>query len=72
MDPPRFVDAKDFYENMTNRVLVKFIPKVEGKTFDLQLNKKMTYDQVREALVNICEWRAASDWDWCTDMSESG
>lgn len=29
-----------------NRVIVKFLPKVEGKTFDLQLNKKMSYDQV--------------------------
>lgn len=47
-DPPRFIDAKDFYENMTNRVLVKFLPKVEGKTFDLQLNKKMTYDQIAQ------------------------
>ncbi|KAF8460666.1 hypothetical protein BDZ91DRAFT_738896 [Kalaharituber pfeilii] len=45
-DPARFIDAKEFYENMTNRVLVKFLPKVEGKTFDLQLNKKMSYDQI--------------------------
>ena len=29
-----------------NLVIVKFLPKVEGKTFDLQLNKKMSYDQV--------------------------
>jgi len=46
MEPPHFIDAKDFYENMLNRVQVQFIARFEGKTFELNLNKKMSYDQV--------------------------
>lgn len=43
-------DAKDFYDYLVNRVVIKFIPKgsaqADNKCFELTLNKKMTYDQV--------------------------
>lgn len=56
-------DAKDFYDLLVNRIVIKFHPKnpnvAEGKVFDLTLNKKMTYDQVcinlrlHQAIANI-------------------
>ncbi|CAZ81196.1 unnamed protein product [Tuber melanosporum] len=45
-------DAKDFYDLLVNRIVIKFHPKsphvAEGKVFDLTLNKKMTYDQAQK------------------------
>lgn len=43
-------DAKDFYEHLVNKIIIKFIPRLptqaENRTFELTLNKKMSYDQV--------------------------
>lgn len=54
MDPPHFSDAKEFYDNMVNRVQVRFspLPRTEGKQFDLILNKRMTYDQIAREVGN--------------------
>ncbi|KAL7275777.1 ubiquitin-specific protease ubp15 [Rhizina undulata] len=45
-------DAKDFYDHLVNKIVVKFLPRhktePEGKTFELMLNKKMTYDQLAD------------------------
>ncbi|KAI9834557.1 MAG: hypothetical protein M1819_002933 [Sarea resinae] len=44
-----YTDAREFYDYLLNRTLVRFSPKVaqniEGENFDLTLSKKMTYDQ---------------------------
>lgn len=43
-------DAKDFYEHLVNKIVIKFMPKLatqaENRIFELTLNKKMSYDQV--------------------------
>lgn len=43
-------DAKDFYEHLVNKIVIKFMPKLatqaENRVFELTLNKKMSYDQV--------------------------
>lgn len=43
-------DAKDFYEHLVNKIIIKFIPRLptqaENRIFELTLNKKMSYDQV--------------------------
>lgn len=44
-----YTDAKEFYDYLLNRINVKFCPKVvvkdEDDSFELTLNKKMSYDQ---------------------------
>lgn len=42
-----YVDTKDFYDYLLNRINVKFIPRLEPEqeSFTLTLSKKMTYDQ---------------------------
>ncbi|KZF20341.1 ubiquitin thiolesterase [Xylona heveae TC161] len=44
-----YVDAREFYDYLLNRINVKFSPKIpqniEGEAFELTLSKKMTYDQ---------------------------
>lgn len=43
-------DAKDFYDYLVNKIVIKFVPRLpnqtENRTFELTLNKKMGYDQV--------------------------
>lgn len=43
-------DAKDFYEHLVNKIVIKFVPRLptqpENRIFELTLNKKMSYDQV--------------------------
>lgn len=43
-------DAKDFYDYLVNKIVIKFMPRhpnqTESRTFELTLNKKMNYDQV--------------------------
>lgn len=50
-------DAKDFYEHLVNKIVIKFIPKLptqaESRIFELTLNKKMSYDQVLWLQVQI-------------------
>ena len=44
-----YVDAKDFYDHLLNRINVEFVPRLaeatELPTFSLTLSKKMAYDQ---------------------------
>lgn len=43
-------DAKDFYDYLVNKVVIKFVPRLPNqavnRVFELTLNKKMSYDQV--------------------------
>lgn len=45
-----YVDARDFYDYLCNKLTVHFIPKVssnrEEQTFDLDLSRRMPYDRV--------------------------
>lgn len=42
-------DAREFYDHLLNRIIVKFLPKAgadpQWDPFDLQLSRKMSYDQ---------------------------
>lgn len=42
-------NAKDFYDYLLNRIIVKFQPRfpknIDGEVFELPLNRKMSYDQ---------------------------
>ncbi|KAF3926684.1 hypothetical protein ABW21_db0202821 [Orbilia brochopaga] len=43
-----YQDAKEFYDFLLNRIVMRFLPKrglVEGGTFDLELNRRLNYDQ---------------------------
>jgi len=44
-----YANAKDFYDYLLNRIMVKFQPRfpknVDSEVFELPLNKKMSYDQ---------------------------
>ncbi|KAI4116187.1 MAG: hypothetical protein LQ345_003350 [Seirophora villosa] len=45
----RYTDAREFYDYLMNRIMVRFSPKLapepEGSVFDLALSRKMSYDQ---------------------------
>ncbi|KAI9771069.1 MAG: hypothetical protein M1839_002966 [Geoglossum umbratile] len=45
----KYVDAREIYDHLLNRIMVRFCPKIqrtdEDQTFTLELSKKMTYDQ---------------------------
>jgi len=44
-----YANAKDFYDYLLNRIVVKFQPRFpkneDGEVFELPLNRKMSYDQ---------------------------
>ncbi|KAL8729800.1 MAG: hypothetical protein Q9166_004523 [cf. Caloplaca sp. 2 TL-2023] len=44
-----YTDAREFYDYLLNRIVVKFVPKIateqEDSTFSLALSRKMSYDQ---------------------------
>src|SRR5579862_2785107 len=45
----KYVDAREIYDHLLNRIMVRFCPKTqrtdEDQTFTLELSKKMSYDQ---------------------------
>jgi ubiquitin carboxyl-terminal hydrolase 7 len=45
-----YIDAREFYDHLLNRIMVKFSPVPEAdqsrKLFELELGKKMSYDQL--------------------------
>lgn len=55
-------DAKDFYEHLVNKIVIKFVPRLptqaENRIFELTLNKKMSYDQVLWLQIEILVVRA--------------
>ncbi|KAJ6256642.1 Ubiquitin carboxyl-terminal hydrolase [Drechslerella dactyloides] len=43
-----YVDAKEFYDFLLNRIVMRLIPKrpqIENGTFDMELNRRLNYDQ---------------------------
>jgi ubiquitin carboxyl-terminal hydrolase 7 len=48
VSPDRLYDAREFYDNLLHRIRVKFAPRYgdDGKEFELDLQKRMTYSQL--------------------------